>query len=246
MHISITPEKVFEIGNFPVTNTLLTSWLVVILISLGAVLFSKIIQRVPGKIQAAIELLVEYLLSFLENIAGNRKKAEKFFPIVATIFIFVLISNWFGILPGIGSIGFYEVSHGKEVFVPIFRSVYSDLNMTIALALIAVLLSHIFGLLSVGLKEHLSKFVNFKNPIKAFVGILETISELAKIVSFSFRLFGNVFAGEVLLVIIAFLVPYLAPIPFLGLEIFVGFIQALIFATLSMLAFSSFTEKHHH
>ncbi|OHA20576.1 MAG: ATP synthase F0 subunit A [Candidatus Taylorbacteria bacterium RIFCSPHIGHO2_01_FULL_51_15] len=244
MHISIVPETLFHIGPLSVTNTLLTAWLVLLLLTLGAVLFSVVIRSIPGRIQAGVEALLEGLLGFFETIAGSRETTRRFFPIVATIFIFVLLSNWVGILPGIGSIGFYEVLEGKETFVPLFRSVFSDLNMTLALALIAVSLSHFFGVVTLGIKSHVGKFINFSSPIAAFTGILEIISEVAKVISFSFRLFGNVFAGEVLLTIIAFLIPYIAPLPFLGLELFVGFIQALIFGTLAMVAFSSFSVSH--
>lgn len=244
MHISITPEVLFHIGILPVTNTLLTAWLVVTVVSLCAIIFSLTLKRMPGKIQTAIEGVVEGLLNFFETIAGNRETAKRFFPIVATIFIFVLLSNWAGVIPGVGSIGFREVVEGRESFVPLFRSVFSDLNMTLALALIAVTLSHFFGFITVGAKEHIGKFIMLKSPIAAFTGVLEIISEFSKIISLSFRLFGNIFAGEVLLTIMAFLVPYLVPIPFLGLELFVGFIQALIFGTLAMVAFSSFSVKH--
>lgn len=246
MHISIIPETLFHIGSLPVTNTLLTAWLIVIFVSLGAIVFSLTLKRMPGRIQTAIEAVVDGLLGFFETIAGNREVARRFFPIVATIFLFVLLSNWAGIIPGVGSIGFREIHDGNESFVPLFRSVYSDLNMTLALALIAVSLSHFFGVVTLGIKGHVGKFVTFKSPVAAFTGILEIVSEVAKIISFSFRLFGNIFAGEVLLTIIALLIPYIAPLPFLGLELFVGFIQAVIFATLAMVAFSSFSVAHQH
>lgn len=242
VEVSITPETIAHIGNFPITNSLLTSWVVVVALSIGAIIFSKKMKAVPGKFQAAIESIIDGLLSFLETVGGDRKTAERFFPIIATIFIYVICANWIGILPGVGSIIINEGSKS----IPLFRSVYSDLNMTIALALIAVVLSHLYGLITIGFKHHFSKFITFKGPIDAFQGVLEIVGEISKIISLSFRLFGNVFAGEVLLTIIVFLVPYLAPIPFLGLEIFVGFIQALIFATLAMVAFSSFTKIHEH
>ena len=244
MHISITPETLFHLGPLPVTNTLLTAWLVVIIVALGAIVFSVTLKRVPSRFQTAIEGVVEGLLGFFETIAGSREVAKRFFPIVATIFIFVLLSNWAGVIPGVGSIGFHEVREGKEAFVPLFRSVFSDLNMTLALALLTVTLSHIFGFIFVGVRAHLGKFVMLQSPVAAFTGVLEIISELSKIISLSFRLFGNIFAGEVLLTIMAFLVPYLVPVPFLGLELFVGFIQALIFGTLAMVAFSSFSVAH--
>jgi len=246
-HISIVADTLFHIGPLPVTNTMLTAWIV----SLGFIIFAFIISRrvsyIPSKLQNFAEAVIEIIIGFLETIAGDRKTAERFFPIVATIFLFVLASNWLGILPGVGSIGMHTVGHdGHEAFVPLFRSVYSDLNMTLALALIVVVLSHVYGLITVGVRHHLGKFITFKGPVLFFTGILEIIGELSKVISLSFRLFGNVFAGEVLLIIIGSLVPYIATIPFLGLELFVGLIQAAIFGVLAMVAFSSFTRADSH
>jgi F-type H+-transporting ATPase subunit a len=246
MHISIAPEILFYIGILPVTNTLLTAWAVLLLTAFGAVIFSAALKKRPGRVQNAAEMLIEGLIDFFETISGDRAVARRFFPIVATIFLYVLFSNWAGIIPGVGSIGVHEAHEGKDTFVPLLRSVFSDLNMTLALALIAVTLSHFFGVATLGLRGHVGKFITFKSPVAAFTGVLEIVSEIAKVISFSFRLFGNIFAGEVLLTIIAFLIPYLAPLPFLGLELFVGFIQALIFATLAMVGFSSFTIAHEH
>jgi F-type H+-transporting ATPase subunit a len=240
-HISIIPQTITTIWSIPITNTLLTSWLVVALLCLFAVIFSFRLKEIPGRIQSGVEIVIDGFLNFLETIGGSREIALRYFPFVATIFFFVLSANWFGILPGVGSIGF----HGEhEEFIAFFRSVNSDLNMTLALALLTVTVSHIVGLVYAGAKGHISKFLNFKNPITLFAGILEAIGEISKIISLSFRLFGNVFAGEVLLVIISFLVPYIAPIPFLGMELFVGLIQALIFSVLAMVAFSSFSFAH--
>ncbi|MFH0712796.1 MAG: FoF1 ATP synthase subunit a [Candidatus Jorgensenbacteria bacterium] len=251
VHISLVAEKVLDVFGFPLTNTLLTSWLVVILLIVGAYLIGRNIKAMPapkgpilGGVQNAAEFVIESLFGFMTAVAGDRKTAEKFFPIVATIFIFVLLANWAGILPGVGSIGFYEHGEHGKVFVPLFRSVNSDLNMTLALALIAVTLSHFFGMASLGALRHVSKFINFRSPIQFFVGLLEFIGEFAKIVSFSFRLFGNIFAGEVLLVIMTFLIPVIAPVPFYGLEIFVGFIQALVFSVLTMMFLVVATEHH--
>ena len=242
--ISIKSEIIFNLFGFPVTNSILTSWIVVLFLIATVYLLSRKIKSVPGKAQSIAELAIEKLLDFLETIAGDRKTAVRYFPIVATIFFFVLISNWFGILPGVGSIGvWHETEKGLEL-VPIFRSVNSDLNMTLALAFIVITITHVIGLSVIGFKHHVGKFISFKGPIAFFVGILELVSEFAKILSFSFRLFGNVFAGEVLLAIMSFLVPYIVPTPFLALEIFVGFIQALIFATLSMMFFASATRNH--
>lgn len=241
VHISITSEKITEILGLSITNTLLTAWLVVILLIALAFIVRKQIRTIPNTLQNIAELIIENLLNFMATVAGSRERAEKFFPFVATIFIFILTANWIGILPGVGPIGFHE----GGVFVPLFRSANADLTMTLALALIVVTVGHIVGLATVGVRGHLGKFFNFHGPINFFAGILEIISEFARVLSFSFRLFGNVFAGEVLLAIVGFLVPYIAPIPFLGMELFVGFIQALIFSVLAMVMLSSFSEAHH-
>jgi F-type H+-transporting ATPase subunit a len=246
LHVSIVAEKITEIGGMPITNTLITSTIVVASLSIGSFIFYKNIKKIPGRIQSALEMIVGGILDFMTTVAGDRKTSERFFPIIATIFIFVLCSNWAGILPGVGSILIKETGEHGEKMVPLFRSTFSDLNMTLAIALIAVSLSHFFGVITIGVKEHFGKFFNFSNPVFTFAGLLEIVSEVAKVVSFSFRLFGNIFAGEVLLTIIAFLVPYIAPIPFLGMELFVGLIQALIFSTLAMVGFASFTKAHDH
>jgi F-type H+-transporting ATPase subunit a len=248
VHISLAAEKIFSIGSFYITNTLLTSWLVMIFLVVVAILVSRRLTLVPTGVQNVVEMIIDGLLSFMIAVAGSRKNAERFFPIVATIFFFVLFANWAGIVPGVGSIGLQQEvlkdGHFESVFVPLFRSAYSDLNLTLALALIAISLSHFFGLITVGVGAHLGKFFNFKGPIDFFVGILEFVSEFAKIVSFTFRLFGNIFAGEVVLVIMTFLVPIVVPVPFYGLELFVGFIQALIFSVLTMMFLVVATQHH--
>ena len=246
MHIQIAAEKLFSIGSLPVTNALLASWAVVIILIATAQILSRRLRLVPSLFQNIAETGIEKLLGMMEKIFGSRSKAEKYFPIIATIFIFVLISNWLGILPGVGSIGFYEGHAGEQLFVPFVRSAASDLNFTIALAVTTVILVNIAGIRALGAKVHFSKYFNFSNPIKFFVGILELLGELAKMISFSFRLFGNVFADEVLLIIVAFLAPYFIPIPFLMLEIFVGFIQALVFSMLSLVFVSMAVSHEEH
>ncbi|MFH1838450.1 MAG: F0F1 ATP synthase subunit A [Candidatus Kuenenbacteria bacterium] len=240
MHISLSPETIFYIGKFPITNTLLTSWItMLILIGITFLIFKKI-QLIPKGLQNIIEILIENILKLIQSITNDKKQTEKFFPLVATIFIFILLANWIGIFPGIGTIGFKE----NETFVPLFRSVNSDLNMTIALALVSVFACQFFGIIACGFLKYVGKFINFKNPITFFVGVLELISEIAKLISFSFRLFGNVFAGEVLLVVIAFLIPFIAPLPFMALELFVGFVQALVFAMLTLVFLKMATMVH--
>ena len=249
MHpISIVAEPIFHIGSFAVTNTLFTSWIVVIILVIFSYIISVTVRnnttKIPGKLQNAVEAALDKFLDFMTTIAGDRATAIKFLPICGTIFFFILISNWLGILPGVGSLGFYEVEESHKVFVPLLRSVNSDINTTLALAFIVVTFSHIVGFVVIGAKKHMAKFFRLTSPIDFGVGLLEIVSEVSRIISLSFRLFGNVFAGEVLLVIITFLVPYIVPLPFLALEIFVGFIQALIFATLAMMYFASASHAH--
>jgi len=237
-HIEIAAEKLFSLWGMPFTNTLIASWIVTGGLIIVARLLARTVQLVPTGVQNVFEFVIEKFLGVMETLFGSRKAAEKYLPLVVTAFLFILLSNWFGIFPGVGSIGFLEKRGGETLFVPLLRSAASDLNVTLALATVTVFAIHLSAVSALGLRAHLSKFLSFKGPIEFFVGILELISEFAKIVSFSFRLFGNIFAGEVLLVVTSSLVPFMAPIPFLMLELFVGFIQALVFAMLTMVFLS--------
>lgn len=241
MHeIFLSAEPLFFIGTYPFTNTLLVSVLAVGLITIGGYLLQRKYAQVPGTAQGIVEIVYERLVELMDSVLNNQKKSEQYLPFVATIFIFILVSNWLGILPGVGSLGIEEGHH----FTPLLRSPASDLNFTLALAVITVVAVNIFGITAIGAWRHASKFFNFTSPINFFVGILEFISEIARMISFAFRLFGNVFAGEVLLVVIAFLVPFIAPVPFFFLEIFVGFIQAFVFAMLALVFIAIATVEH--
>lgn len=245
MNISLAAENIFNIWGLHLTNAIFTSWLVSLLMIAGAAFSTLRVDLLPGKIQNFLEVIVEAFYNLVESV--SKEKAIKFFPLIATFFFFILFSNWLGLLPGFGSLGVFQEHEGKKVLIPLFRSATSDLNTTIALALVAVVSIQFFGIRAVGLKAHLGKFfVNpLKKPIEAFVGLLELVLEFAKIISFAFRLFGNVFAGEVLLVVITSLIPVLAPLPFLGMEVFVGFIQALVFALLTLVFIQIATVSHH-
>ncbi|MEX2054817.1 MAG: FoF1 ATP synthase subunit a, partial [Candidatus Andersenbacteria bacterium] len=157
-----------------------------------------------------------------------------------TFFVFILINNWLGLVPGVGSIT-VTTEHGTA---PLFRGATADLNTTLALAIISVVMTHVYAIRELGLFSHLSKYFSL-NPVMLFVGLLELVAEFSKMVSFSFRLFGNIFAGEVLLVVIAYLMPVVAPLPFFGLELFVGLVQALVFTMLT-LVFLEIATSHHH
>ena len=238
--ISLKAQQLFNIGNLGITNGLLLAFVASLILIIFAIIFRGKIKMIPGKVQSAVEMLVEFFLGLMESVLGTREAAEKFLPLVATIFIFIVTSNWLGILPGVGSFIFKNGSTS----VPLLRSPAADLNFTLALAIVAVFATNFFGIVTLGIFTHAKKFLNFSSPIKLFVGLLELLSEVSRIVSFSFRLFGNVFAGEVLLIIIYFLLPYLAPVPFLMMEMFVGAIQAFIFAMLTLVFLASNITPH--
>lgn len=257
-------EPIFHVGKFTITNSLLNSWMTVIILIIVFIFIGRKIKKIPKGIQNIFEFVLEEALQLADSITGSRKRSEKFLPISLALFLFILVNNWLGLLPGMGTIGFVESEGGHSIFVPLFRGGTADLNTTLALALFAVVASHIMGALTVGLWDHFNKFINLKaflaipkkigkdisvilvNPIKAFVGVVEIIGELAKVASLSFRLFGNIFAGEVLLASMMALFAYFLPLPFIFLEIIVGLIQALIFAmlTLVFMTIATTTEEH--
>ncbi|MEA3464013.1 MAG: F0F1 ATP synthase subunit A [Patescibacteria group bacterium] len=257
-------EPIFHFGNFPVTNSLFNTWLVVLIVLVVSLFLKHRIKMIPKGFQNVMEIIIEWFLGVFDSVTGSRDKSLNFFPLVFAFFIIILLSNWMGLLPGVGSIGQVVSEHGKQMFVPYFRGGMADLNTTLALAIIGVVASHIFGVVTIGAWRYLNKFINIKvlleipkkvikdpavlivNPIKAFVGLIEIIGEAAKVASLSFRLFGNIFAGEVLIASMAAILAFGLPIPFMFLEIIVGLIQALIFAMLILayLTMSTSAEEH--
>ena len=207
------------------------------------------------------EIILEGALTLCDQITGNREITNKVFPLAICVFFFVLINNWLGVLP-FGGFGLVETGGGKSTFIPFVRSGTADINTTLALSLMAVIGANIFGIVSIGIWKTFNKYVNLKAiggipgkvkadpmvlvvaPVTFFVGVLELVGEFAKVASLSFRLFGNVFAGEVLLLSMSALLAYGLPIPFLFLEIFVGVIQAFIFAVLVLLYFTIAAQDH--
>ena len=309
-HIQIPAEPFIptKILGFTLKNTMVTAWITIITLIVISFFATRRMSQVPRGLQNLVEVFIEFFLDLCERIAG-RERARRFFPLVMTIFLFIMVSNWIGILPGFGTIGWietpkeiihhaeekaekagetvnldsihmqifegdgafgflsfgsvseditaaeYEEHHGVEegrqagLLVPFLRSANTDVNTTLAIALIAMVTIHFWGFSALGF-GHLGKFINFKEgPVGFFVGILEAIGEVAKVISFTFRLFGNIFAGEVLLIAMAFLFPLIGLIPFLGLELFVGAIQAFIFAMLTLVFAVMATTAHggeHH
>ena len=252
-------EEIFSIKGFPVTNALMTSWIAVILIILVSLFLRKKMREVPGKVQHVFELIIEGALNLCDQVTGRRKLSMKIFPIVISLFFFILFNNWIGLLP-FSAVGIDD----NGVFVPLLRSGTADLNTTLGLGLFAVIGSNIFGILSLGIWKTLNKYLNIKvllqmfkkvrrdktaiivAPIQFFVGLIEIIGEMAKIASLSFRLFGNVFAGEILLVSMSAIFAYAVPLPFLFLELLVGLVQAVVFSMLTLVYFTISAMEHGH
>ncbi|MEK7186574.1 MAG: F0F1 ATP synthase subunit A [Patescibacteria group bacterium] len=239
MHIA--PEVLFQIGIFNITNTLLFTLIVDAVILTASFFIVKNIQIVPRLFQNGVEMVIQTSYETVESIAGN--KAAKIFPYFMSFFIFILLSNWLSLLPGIGTIGFFEENEGHRVLSPILRGSTSDINVTLGLALVSVAATHILSIKTLGIVEYLTRYFSI-NPINLFIGVLEIISEITKIISLSFRLFGNIFAGEVVLHTVSSLFAFVFPLPFLFLEMIVGFVQALVFAMLTMAFMAILTTSH--
>ncbi len=255
--IRIAPDTIFNIGPLPVSNTLLCTWITIVILVVLFFLGTRNQKLIPSGIQNLLEWAVELLLGLVESVAG-KIKGKRFFPLVATFFIFILFANLLDVIPGVDTIGtistaaaksdawFGFLLHGQysNDIIPWIRPATSDLNLTLALALVSVITTQAFGFYWLGWKDHLSKYFNFKSPIDFFVGILEIVTEAARILSFSFRLFGNIFAGGAVLTVFAFLLPFLADAVFIPLELFVAFIQAFIFAILTLVFMQIATSSH--
>jgi len=257
-------EPVFHVGNWPITNSMINSWLVVVIVLVLAWSLKGKIKQVPKGLQNGLEMIFEAFFDIFDSVTGSRKKTLQFAPFVLAFFFFILLNNWMGLIPGVGSIGQIVAEDGHKLFIPYFRGATADLNTTLALATLAVVASHIMGVLAVGWWKYLNKFVNFKilleipkkvikdptillvNPIKFFVGLIEVVGELAKVASLSFRLFGNIFAGEVLLASMSAILAFGLPLPFMFLEVIVGLIQALIFSILVLIYLSIATTAEEH
>lgn len=265
MNIPVAAEVIGHLGSLPVTNAYINSSIVTILFVVFALALNRQLKKIPGKLQNGFEAILEFLFGYFDQVTGNREKSKKFMPIVGTLFLFILCSNWFGLVPGNGTIGMWQLVHGEMELVPILRSAGSDLNLTVAMALVSVIASHVIGMVSLGFFVHWNKFIQLGTIWKALkslkpvailvsfvefiVGFIELFSEVAKVVSLSLRLFGNVFAGEVLLTVISSLVSVAVPLPFMFLELIVGLIQATVFAMLTLVYLSMMTshhEKHDH
>ncbi|MDH7476606.1 MAG: F0F1 ATP synthase subunit A [Microgenomates group bacterium] len=238
--ISIKAESVFKFFHLEITNSYLLSLIVIAIFLMMALKYYQDSQlEKKSNFYIFFQMINKSLYSLFASVVGD--KINNFFPLLAAFFLYILFQNWFGLMPGVGSLLIKEDHH----FVPLLRSNNADLNTTIALGIVSVLMIQYYGIKYLGFGNYIKKFINLSNPINFVLGLLEIVSEFSKIISFSFRLFGNIFAGEVLLTIVAFLVPVLAAFPFLILEIFVGFIQALVFSMLTAVFLSGAVQSHH-
>ncbi len=243
--IHLAPPVVGHIFSVPITSTMLIAWLTVILLILFSFTLRRKILLIPGKLQLVVELVVGGIFDYMNSVLKDEVLTKKYFPLIATIFLFVLSLNWIGLLPGVDAVGYYHQGAHGEALIPFLHPANTDLNMTIAIAIIAFFSIEAAGVLAIGLFKYVGKFINFKSPLKFVVGIIELFSEMARLISFSFRLFGNIFAGKTLLLITMFFVPFVLPVPILAFEVFVGFIQAFIFAVLTLFFIKLAVEEPH-
>jgi len=262
--VSVPVDRLFSVAGMPITNSMINAWLALAVFVVLAILLRKPAEGAPRGVRNAAEAALEFMLGFMDQVTGDRAKSRKFFPLVGTLFLFILLSNWMGLLPGVGTFGLREGEH----LIPMFRPATSDLNMTLAMALTAVIVSHVLGVVTVGLWGHANKFIQINNIVRAFaklpklglkdgaiglfaafvefaVGLIELVSEAAKVVSLSLRLFGNIFAGEVLLHVISSLIAFVVPLPFMAMELIVGVVQAMVFSVLTLVYLSVATSKPH-
>lgn len=235
-----------EFFGIPLTSTLVTVWATMIVLVFFSFVWKSRLKMIPGKMQVCIEGVVGGAFDFMSETLESRDLAQKFFPLIMTIFLFILALNWIGLLPGVNAIGIYTASHDGHTLLPFFYPANTDLNITIGLAIVAFISIELAGIFILGFFNYTGKFFNFSSPLKFLIGIIELLSELARLISFSFRLFGNVFAGKTLLVVAVFFVPFILPVPILAFEVFVGFIQAFIFAILTLFFIKLAVQKAEH
>jgi F-type H+-transporting ATPase subunit a len=267
-HPELPSETVFHVFGLPVTNTMVATWITVIFLVGFSYVVTRRMKLIPGRLQAAFEFLLGWLYDFCCSAAGE-KNGRRFFPLVATIFLFVAFNAWLGLLPGYGSI----TMHAAEGEVYLLRPANTDFNTPLAIAILAVFAVQFFGLRALG-RHYVTNFVNVGGVFRIFrsvgaifkgkvidgvsgivtglvellVGFLEFLIQLIRIVSFTFRLFGNMTAGEILILVALFLIPWVFALPFYGLELLIGFLQALIFGGLTLifltLAVAPHEEEH--
>jgi len=228
IHVAIAAEKLGEFVGIPITNTLVTSWVVIGILVMAAFLLRSKLAMVPSRFQTLVEEMVTFVYDYIAETLGSREWARKFFPLLMTIFLFIFVGNMLHFIPGIGSIQY----NGDALL----RAPSTDLTVPLVLALISFFVIEITGILAIGFWKYAGKFlVNpIKSPLGAAVGFIELIGELVRVVSLSFRLFGNILAGEIVIAVAIYFAPYFAPVPLMMFEVFIGLLQAAVFALLTL------------
>jgi F-type H+-transporting ATPase subunit a len=225
--VHLKAKELFSIGDFPITNSMMTSLVGSLILVALVIVFSMRVKTIPGKMQSIFEIIVEKGYGYTESVLGNASVARKTFPLIASLFVFILFFNLIKFIPGAESL-----RYNGELF---FKPLHKDLNMTLALGLTAIIFVQITGIFVLGLFEYSSKFINIKKPLSIPLGVIELISEAAKLVSLSFRLFGNMLVGGILLLLVSQVAHFVIPVPVILFEIFVAFLQAGIFALLTLI-----------
>ena len=241
LDISLSPEILFHLGSWPISNSFFWSVIATLFLIIGSFFLRRHLHLVPGRIQNIFEILLEGAYDFIEPIAGTPTKAKKIFPLVFTMFFFVLFCNLLTYIPGQSAITL-ETAGGV---VPLFRAIIADYGLVFVMTMISVILAQIVAIATVGPLGYIGKFINLKSPVKFFLGIMDLIGELAKVLSLSFRLFGNIFAGEVLGAVMLFLFPFFLPLPFMFLGILTAVVQPFVFSVLTLVfvSMASATEQ---
>lgn len=242
IHISLAAEQLGTLWGIPITNTMLMSFIVVILLIVVTFFVRKNLALIPGRLQTLTETLFVSVLDYMTETLEDAKLARKLFPLILTIFLFIFTANIIALIPGVGSIG---LIHTDGEFLSLLRPMNTDLNTTLALTIIVFIVIEVIGVATLGFLKYGKKFVNVSSFLGFLVGIIELFSEVARLISFSFRLFGNMFAGKVLVLVALYFVPLVLPVPIMLFEVFVGFIQAAIFALLTLFFVKiAITEAH--
>jgi len=241
-NVILHAEKLFTIGGFTITNSMLLGWVVSgLLVGVFILAAKKIKVNAGGKALSLLEIIAEFITNMADDVMHDRKKAIKYAPFLITLFCFIIFNNWAGLLPGVGSITY----HGQ----PLFRAWTSDLTGTLALSITSIILIQIYTVRELKVGGYFKHYFSNQpyNPINFFVGLLEVLGEFTRIASLALRLFGNIFAGEVLLLVLSSITSFgspLATLPFILMELFVGFIQAFVFTTLVIVYLTLATTSH--
>ncbi|HET6650115.1 MAG TPA: F0F1 ATP synthase subunit A [Candidatus Limnocylindria bacterium] len=243
IHVAIEAETLFKIGPLSFTNSMVGALLASVLLLLAAWYITRRSALVPGRLQSALELPVELMTGI---VAGSSSRWRGYVALILGFFLMILVANWIGLLPGVGTIGITHVDEaGHEAMIPLVRPASADLNFTLGLAIVSFVMFVYWGIKANGAGGYVKELMGEPLYMAPLMLPINLISELSRLISLSMRLFGNVFAGEVLLATMIALAPILVPAVFLGLEALFGFVQALVFALLAMTYIGTAIAEHH-